>query len=399
MRIALGLALCVFYMSMTPVESYANVIPDLVESCGPAVVAITTEKDGEPLSSGSGFNVDSSGIVVTNLHVIRGATAIFVKFPGGDRFQTVRLLGMDSEKDIAILKISGFDLPTVRLGNSNQITVGEVVVAIGNPQGFENTVSSGIVSGRRQTVNLTLLQVTAPISPGSSGGPIFNERKEVVGITTLTWIEDGSQNINFCIPINYVQGMLLNSQSIPLSSIPGREGVRNASGQPGGSLPAPSSGRRAEMESEFRGFIDSIPDSTLFVQFTEFGIAPPEDALSSWRDSRLRYKIRTHGLSEIQINRLQMLYYELYGERGDAWLQIAKMANGFFMEIRLNVEIQFQDSADAILYDPATLREIHRIHVSTVGFTQDGVARSLVRSIAIELSKWAKRNRPEILTE
>jgi len=192
---------------------------ELVKTAGPAVVTVMTSVSGQSLSFGSGFNVDSMGIIVTNYHVVRGADEIEVKFPNGDKFKVDKLIGLDLERDIAILRINGFDLPTVKMGNSNEIEIGEPTIAIGNAQGFENTVSNGIASGKRTLDHMWILQTTTPISPGSSGGPLFNNKGGVIAVTTLTWIEAGTQNLNFCIPINYVRGMIAAPRDIAMNDL------------------------------------------------------------------------------------------------------------------------------------------------------------------------------------
>ncbi len=128
------------------------------------------------------------------------------------------MLATDKIRDLAIIKIHGKTFPALTLGNSDQIQVGEEVVAIGNPLGLELTVSNGILSGVRQTKEEgTFLQTTAPISHGSSGGPLFNMSGEVIGINTL-YLE-GGENLNFAIPVNDAKRLLLN-QSAKLQALP-----------------------------------------------------------------------------------------------------------------------------------------------------------------------------------
>lgn len=185
-------------------------IVDLAKDQGKAVVMIGTDQQ----SLGSGFNVDSNGLIITNYHVVKNATKILVKFRNGDIFPVSKIFNMDISKDICILKINGFDLPTVQLGNSNNVNIGEDVVAIGNPQGFENTVTNGIISGKRDFGGVVLLQTSTPISPGSSGGPLFNMTGEVIGITSASWVESKTQNINFAIPINYARGLMQENKNL-----------------------------------------------------------------------------------------------------------------------------------------------------------------------------------------
>ena len=181
---------------MTPVE--------IRRAYGDAVVTIATYSAADDaVGLGSGFIVDPSGVIVTCYHVIDGAYPAVVKLMNGASFQDVWVLGYDSTKDVAVIKVSGRGLPTAALGNSDGVEVGERVVAIGNPKGLENTVSDGLLSGVREMEGYSLLQISAPISPGSSGGPVFNSSGKVVGIAAAT-LRDG-QNLNFCVPMKYAR--------------------------------------------------------------------------------------------------------------------------------------------------------------------------------------------------
>ncbi|MCK7468474.1 MAG: S1C family serine protease [Desulfosudis oleivorans] len=114
---------------------------------------------------------------------------------------------MDPENDIAIIKVEGKDYPNVRIGDANKAQVGEKVYVIGSPQGLENTISEGILSGIREVDrDAKILQMTAAISPGSSGGPVFNSRGEVIGIATFLIAE--TQNLNFAMPVNLIMAGL-----------------------------------------------------------------------------------------------------------------------------------------------------------------------------------------------
>ena len=124
------------------------------------------------------------------------------------RDDTVEVLEIDKRKDVALIKIKGFGLPYLKLGRSQDVQVGETVYSLSNPLGvFQNTLSEGIVSGIRPGDGYKYFQISAPISHGSSGGPIFNSKGEVIGIAVAT-IEEG-QNLNFAVPIDYARGMVL----------------------------------------------------------------------------------------------------------------------------------------------------------------------------------------------
>ena len=168
-----------------------------------------SDKDGHPIAQGSGFLISKDGHVVTNYHVIKSGSSAVIKLPDGAFFAVDGVLASDKDRDVAIIKAHGNDFRTLTLGDSDRLQVGEEVVAIGNPLSLESTVSNGIVSAIRTVEDEggKFLQITAPISPGSSGGPLFNMAGEVVGITTSHLV--GGQNLNFAIPINDVKPIYL----------------------------------------------------------------------------------------------------------------------------------------------------------------------------------------------
>jgi S1-C subfamily serine protease len=156
-----------------------------------------------PQSSGTGFLVTPAGHFVTNYHVIEHAQDIMAKLKDGREFKVSGSVELNRDLDLAVLKFDATALP-VALGDSDAVRVGQHVFAIGSPMGLEQTVSDGIISAiRGDTPDEKLFQITAPISPGSSGGPLFNENGEVIGITFAQLTE--GQNLNFAIPINSVR--------------------------------------------------------------------------------------------------------------------------------------------------------------------------------------------------
>jgi hypothetical protein len=184
-------------------------IPTISRQANGAIVSIVmSDKDGHPLAQGSGFLISKDGKVVTNYHVIRNGASAVIKFPDGAFFAADGVLVSDKNRDVAIIKVHGNGFKALTLGDSDRLQVGEEVVAIGNPLSLESTVSNGIVSAMRTVEDDggKFVQITAPISPGSSGGPLFNMAGEVVGITT-SHIK-GGENLNFAIPINDVKPML-----------------------------------------------------------------------------------------------------------------------------------------------------------------------------------------------
>jgi len=167
------------------------------------VIVLTYDEKGELICQGSGFIVRADGAVVTNYHVISNARNIKIK--SGDKTLDVEgLIFSDKENDLVILKAKGENLSVVKLGDIKKTNVGEKVYVISSPQGFENTISDGILSGIREiTPDRKVLQITAPVSPGSSGGPVFNKNGEVIGIATF--IIEKAQNLNFAMPVNLIK--------------------------------------------------------------------------------------------------------------------------------------------------------------------------------------------------
>jgi S1-C subfamily serine protease len=184
-------------------------IPAIARDAKGAVGSIVVlDKAGQPISQGSGFFISTDGRAVTNYHVIKNGASAVIKLPGGAFFAVDGVCAFDADLDVAIIKAHGNDFRTVALGDSDRLQVGEEVVAIGNPLSLESSVSNGILSGIRtvQEKRSKVLQITAPISPGRSGGPLFDMGGEVVGITTSHL--RGGENLNFAIPINEVKPLL-----------------------------------------------------------------------------------------------------------------------------------------------------------------------------------------------
>ena len=205
------------------------------EANGSIVSIVMSDKDGHPIAQGSGFLISKDGQVVTNYHVIKNGSSAVIKFPDGAFFVVDGVLASNKDRDVAIIKAHGNDFRALTLGDSDRLQVGEEVVAIGSPLSLESTVSNGIVSAIRTVEDEggKFLQITVPISPGSSGGPLFNMSGKVVGITT-SHIK-GGENLNFAIPINDVKPLLL-ARSSKARTLPD-EGEPAAAEQPTSSSP------------------------------------------------------------------------------------------------------------------------------------------------------------------
>ncbi|VUX54886.1 exported protein of unknown function [uncultured Woeseiaceae bacterium] len=189
----------------------------IIADAMPAIVSIRADTpDG--VVSGTGFLVDPSGIVVTNLHVIEGATRVAIKLHSGEQHTQIRIASFDQDRDLAILRLPGFGLPVIPLGNSDSVNVGANVLAIGNPLGLEESATTGIVSSIRTENNGTrVIQTDTAVSPGNSGGPLIDRNGEVIGV--VTYKIRGGENLNFAIPINYVRALLSFEQLISLDDL------------------------------------------------------------------------------------------------------------------------------------------------------------------------------------
>lgn len=179
-------------------DAYSRAVTGAVDLVAPAVVKIETGRGG-----GSGFVIAPDGLVITNAHVTEKARKLEVVLPDG-RECPASLIGADADTDLAVVKISTSDLPALTLADSRHVRVGQIVIAIGNPFGFQHTVTAGVVSAtgrslRARTGRLMtgLVQTDAALNPGNSGGPLVNTRGEVVGINTAVIMP--AQGISFAV--------------------------------------------------------------------------------------------------------------------------------------------------------------------------------------------------------
>ncbi|MBD2208882.1 trypsin-like peptidase domain-containing protein [Nostoc linckia FACHB-104] len=219
-----------------PAATDPNFVTEVVQRVGPAVVRINSsrtvrtqlpEEFNDPFfrrffgsqlpqgnrvqrGTGSGFIFGKDGRILTNAHVVDGADTVTVILKDGRSFQG-KVLGKDELTDVAVVKIQADNLPTVTLGNSDQLQPGQWAIAIGNPLGLDNTVTTGIISATGRSGNqigasdkrVEFIQTDAAINPGNSGGPLLNARGEVIGMNTA--IIQGAQGLGFSIPINTAQ--------------------------------------------------------------------------------------------------------------------------------------------------------------------------------------------------
>jgi len=195
-------------------DAYSQAVVGVVEKVSPSVVHVRVRgsRTGQ-LGSGSGTIIAPDGIVLTNNHVIDGVTAIELALNDGRRIPA-RILGRDPDTDIAVLRAeTGDRLPAAMIGNSKKVRQGQVAVAIGNPLGFESTVTAGIVSAVGRSLQAQngrriddVIQTDAALNPGNSGGPLVNARGEVIGVNTAVIV--GAQGICFSVASNTAQHVL-----------------------------------------------------------------------------------------------------------------------------------------------------------------------------------------------
>jgi len=195
-------------------DAYSQTVVRVVEDVGPSVVHIRVKqkkrdrggREREAEGSGSGFVFAPDGYIVTNNHVVEEAAVIEAILPNGTGF-TAELIGRDAATDLAVIRVLGTGLPAARLGDSDKLKVGQLAIAIGNPLGFQSTVTAGVISALGRSLQSTtgrlienIIQTDAALNPGNSGGPLVDSTGYVIGINTA--IIQSAQGICFAIPIN-----------------------------------------------------------------------------------------------------------------------------------------------------------------------------------------------------
>ncbi|HTN50435.1 MAG TPA: trypsin-like peptidase domain-containing protein [Burkholderiaceae bacterium] len=200
-------------------DAYSSAIVRAVERVGPAVALVSVRHRGSRSNrggTGSGFAFTPDGYLLTNSHVVRGASAIRVAFANGREYDG-DLIGEDSETDVAVVRIGADRLPVAALGRSSSLRVGQIAIAIGNPLGFQNTVTAGVVSALGRSLRAAsgrrmddIIQTDAALNPGNSGGPLVDSRGDVIGLNTA--MIAGAQAICFATGVDtvrWVMGQLL----------------------------------------------------------------------------------------------------------------------------------------------------------------------------------------------
>jgi S1-C subfamily serine protease len=177
------------------------------------LLIVASNRSGSKVTQGSGFILTSDGLAGTNYHVVEGATKAVARCCGGHIFEIRSIEGADLKKDLVTVQLyeennryKPVDLPHVTLGSSQSLSTGERVIVIGSPEGLENSLSDGVLSAVRESEGVRYLQITAPISPGSSGGPVLDANGDVVGVATFQF--EKGQNLNFAVAVEHLRPLL-----------------------------------------------------------------------------------------------------------------------------------------------------------------------------------------------
>jgi hypothetical protein len=197
-------------MSLAGVET-------LVRRVQPSVVVVSfSDRDGTTLGIGSGVIVGADGLIATNLHVLGEARPVRVRLFDGRSFDVTQVFAHEKSQDLALIRIDAGDLPALELGDSDALQPGQSVVALGNPQGLEHSVVTGVVSALRKDVEgMSMIQLAIPIERGNSGGPVVDADGRVVGLLTLKSLV--TDNLGYAVAINSLKPLLENPNPIAMS--------------------------------------------------------------------------------------------------------------------------------------------------------------------------------------
>jgi regulator of sirC expression with transglutaminase-like and TPR domain len=197
-----------------PKDSKPRATEDLARVAREAVVFIRcSDREGDPSGNGSGFIVRADGIVATNSHVIGQGRPFSIQLASGKTYEPKAILGFDRENDLALVQIDAKELPTLPLGNSDELRPGQSVLAVGNPLGLRFSVSEGVVAEKREIDGRSLIQVAMPIEPGNSGSPLIDRQGRAVGVIAIKSL--GS--VGFAVPVNQLKTLLDRPKPVPIA--------------------------------------------------------------------------------------------------------------------------------------------------------------------------------------
>ena len=187
---------------------------DLAKKTRPAVVSLSvSDIDGKQIGAGTGFLISRDGKLVTNRHVIEKASRATARSSDGEFWDIQRLIAEDKQRDLVLLQLDGHDFPSLSISRADEVEPGTRIAVIGSPMGLDGTLSEGIVSAVREIFGCEMMQITAPISSGSSGSPVLNGYGEVIGVASGQFVGD-AQSLNFAIPAKAIRTLLANSPDL-----------------------------------------------------------------------------------------------------------------------------------------------------------------------------------------
>lgn len=195
-------------LATIPIEAQEQTtVRQIASNARQAIVTIRAYSGQQEIQQGSGFFIREDGVFVTNIHVVSGADTISVELEGGEIFDNVYGLALDERRDLVVLQIPVSNVPFLEIADDRMTEVGDTVYVVGSPLGLRGTFSDGLLSAKRLEDGVAYLQISAPISQGSSGGPVLNSDGKVIGVSTLTITE--GQNLNMAVPARHASGLLL----------------------------------------------------------------------------------------------------------------------------------------------------------------------------------------------
>ena len=201
---------------LLPIGTIAKTRIEITEENSPAIVAVNVLKDDMSTFTGTGFVVSADGVIATSRHTIDNALYINVTFNTGAVSGQAQVIAVSDKVDLALIQIGARNLPVVTLADSDYALPGQEITVIGNPRRLQNTVSSGLLSQVRKKANGTIWhQISAPISPSSSGSPVFDQDGHVISIAFSSYQGEGNQNLNFSVPSNYLIDLMQTHQLRP----------------------------------------------------------------------------------------------------------------------------------------------------------------------------------------
>ncbi len=192
-------------------------VEELAKDLKPSIVVITAKgRDSKRDHLGTGFIVDSNGIIATNFHVIGEGRQIAVETGDGKKFDVKSVYATDRVRDLALIKVDTKGLPALPLADSDKLNDGQAIVALGNPQGLKHSVTAGVISGRRDIEGQSMIQLAIPLEPGNSGGPVVDMQGKVVGVVTLKSLI--TENLGFASPINVLKTLIAKPSPIAMDA-------------------------------------------------------------------------------------------------------------------------------------------------------------------------------------